>query len=148
MLKVYLSFRFFNMLAFNLISFLFMSSSLSTKICINWSWKYFWIAILNFSIILLVIFITTTWFDEAMALVFLGRWLISEISPNIEAAFSSVMVMFSGSCSDIWFSLTSTLVFFWISIFPVIITKNSSAEFAFRDYNFAHLEFLKNHRRV
>ena len=126
MLKVHLLFRFFNVLAFNLISFLFMSSSLSTKICSNWFWKYFWIARLNFSIISLVIFITTTWFDEAMALLFLGRWLISEISPNIYAAFSFEMVMFPGSCSDIWFSLTSTLVFFWISIFPVIITKTAA----------------------
>ena len=101
-----------NILAFNLISFLFMSSSLSTKICSNWFWKYFWIARLNFSIISLVIFITTTWFDEAMALLFLGRWLISEISPNIDSAFSSAMMIFPGSCSDIWFFLTSTLVFF------------------------------------
>ena len=137
----------FNVLAFNLINFSFMSSSLSTKIWTNWFWIFLWIEKLNFSISSSVIFITTTWFDEAKVIVFLGRWMISQISPNIVATFSFAMVMFSGSYSDIWFSLTSTLAFLNFYC-PCNNNKNSSTEFAFRDYNSAHLEFLKNHRRV
>ena len=129
MLKVDLSFSFFYVLAFNLISFLFMSSSLSTKICINWFWKYFWIARLNFSIISLVIFITTTWFD----LIRWGygnciSWKMADQS-NL-AKYRRYFQLCDGNVSWFlqWYMIffNNDLSFFWISIVPVIITKTAA----------------------
>ena len=118
-------FQSFWMLAFNLINLLFISSNLWTRVRINCVWNFFWITRLNFSMISVVIFMTTTCGELARALVFLGRLLIKETSPKIDPAFSSAMVISSGSWREVCPSWTGAKVDLVIRMDPVRTTNRA-----------------------